>query len=254
MSFTARSIYRELLDVQWENGRLTSVERLLNIIGVSAEQWSEFAPYLDELFPNGVNPKMDELRNDAISRQEQKRIAGEKSAEKRRSQIQNNQQQSNSSTSVERALNECSTKHKNKHLVSSNEDIKGKAKSFGSDQAIEVAKSAGIEDHVLLSAMEEFVLHRREIKHPLTERAWSKIVEKLKSVSVNVAIESINRSISSGWRDVFPEVAIKGAERPSPARIKAGAINWLNEREERQRGQMRQAEDEMRILGVVADE
>jgi len=83
MSFTARSIYRELLDIQWENGCLTDVERLLNVMGVTVEQWNEFAPFLDELFPNGVNNRLNLLREKAFQSQEKKAAAGRASAQKR---------------------------------------------------------------------------------------------------------------------------------------------------------------------------
>ena len=83
MSFTARSIYRELLDIQWENGCLTDVQRLLNVMGVTAEQWNEFAPFIDELFPNGVNNRLNLLREKAFQSQEKKAAAGRASAQKR---------------------------------------------------------------------------------------------------------------------------------------------------------------------------
>lgn len=83
MSFVARAIYRELLDLQWENGCLTDVQRLINVLGVTSEQWAEFAPYLDQLFPGGVNPKLQELRLEAVESLEKKARAGKASAQAR---------------------------------------------------------------------------------------------------------------------------------------------------------------------------
>lgn len=232
MSFTARAIYRECLDIQWEHGRLTSVERLLNIIGITVEQWAEFAPYMDELFPNGVNAKMDQLRNDAFNRQNQKKIAGEKSAEARRNQVQNEQPINTRSTPVEHTFNTSATKHKH-NVISSKEDIKcsAKRKSFSPSDAVADATNAGILDQALLSAIEEFVQHRQEIKHPLTPRAWQKIVGKLVGVAPDVAVEAISRSIASGWRDVFPEAVTKQQrrEKQMAPKMKAGAMHWFNE-------------------------
>lgn len=237
MSFTARAIYRELLDIQWEHGCLTSVERLLNIIGISVEQWSEFAPYVDELFPNGVNPKMDQLRNDAFNRQEQKRIAGEISAQKRRGQVQNEQPINTRSTPVEHTFNTSATKHKH-NVISSKEDIKSSAKrkSFSPSDAVADATNAGILDQALLSAIEEFVQHRQEIKHPLTARAWQKIVGKLVDVAPDVAVEAINKSIASGYRDVFPNAVAKQKklDGQTAPKIKAGAMQWFNEYQQEQ--------------------
>jgi len=124
MSFTARAIYRELLDIQWENGCLTPVERLLNIMGTSVEQWSEFAPYLDELFPNGRNPKLDELRNQAIYESEIKSKAGKASAESRAAAGSNS---NGSSTGVEQVLNTRSTKQKQKQKQNIDIDNSGNA-------------------------------------------------------------------------------------------------------------------------------
>lgn len=237
MSFTARAIYRECLDIQWEHGRLTSVERLLNIIGITVEQWAEFAPYMEELFPNGVNAKMDQLRNDAFNRQNQKKIAGEKSAQARRNQVQNEQPINTRSTDVEQTFNTSATKHKHKHnVISSNEDIKcsAKRKSFSPSDAVADATSAGILDQALLSAIEEFVQHRQEIKHPLTPRAWQKIVGKLVDVAPDVAIEAINKSIASGWRDVFPDAVTKQKRRDAKQPVIKGAMNWFLEEQQRQ--------------------
>lgn len=87
MNLVSRGIYRELLDIQWEAGILPPAERLLNIIGATASQWKEFAPYLEELFPDGVNPKMDALRQQAIVNREKQAEAGRKSAEARRTKV-----------------------------------------------------------------------------------------------------------------------------------------------------------------------
>lgn len=233
MSFTARAIYRELLDIQWEHGCLTSVERLLNIIGISVEQWAEFAPYLDELFPNGVNPKMDELRNDAFNRQNQKKIAGEISAQKRRGQVQNEQPINTRSTPVEQTLNNCATKHKHKLLLSKDNNSVGK--QMGNDY-VQMAKEMGVADQMLLDAICEFVAHRKEIKHPLTARGAKAIINKLMAVSPDVAVEAINKSIASGYRDVFPNAVAKQKQRDGQTapKIKAGAMQWFNEYQQEQ--------------------
>jgi hypothetical protein len=233
MSFTARAIYRELLDIQWEHGCLTSVERLLNIIGISVEQWAEFAPYVDELFPNGVNPKMDELRNDAFNRQNQKKIAGEISAQKRRGQVQNEQPINTRSTPVEQTLNNCATKHKHKLLSSKDDNSVGK--QMGND-CVQMAKEMGVADQVLLDAIGEFVAHRKEIKHPLTPRGAKAIINKLMAVPPDVAVEAINKSIASGYRDVFPNAITKQKKRDGQTapKIKAGAMQWFNEYQQEQ--------------------
>ena len=83
MSPIARSIYRDLLDIQWEHGQLLPKPRLLRALGWSESEWQEFEPYLDECFPNGINPKMDEIRQQAIEDRERQAEKGRKSAEAR---------------------------------------------------------------------------------------------------------------------------------------------------------------------------
>jgi hypothetical protein len=83
MSPIARSIYRDLLDIQWEHGQLLPKPRLLRALGWSESEWEEFEPYLQECFPNGINPKMDEIRQQAIEDRERQAEKGRKSAEAR---------------------------------------------------------------------------------------------------------------------------------------------------------------------------
>jgi len=78
MSFTARAIYRELLDIQWESKCLPNAKRLLGALGITEEQWAEFAPYMGELFPNGENPRLAQLREDAIERSQKRAESGSK--------------------------------------------------------------------------------------------------------------------------------------------------------------------------------
>ena len=199
MTFTARAIYRELLDLQWENGCLTDVQRLLNIMGITAEQYSEFAPFMEELFPNGVNKRLNELREKAILEQELKREAGRKSAEARRlkdtSQVQTRRkrkQEPNSSlTDAEQMLNECSTKHKHKH------------KHKHSVLITEYIEELSYSDEVK-SLLISFLDHRADLKKPLSLEALKLNLKKVSSCSEEEIKQSIEESISSGWQGLFP--------------------------------------------------
>lgn len=179
MSFVARAIYRELLDIQFENERLTSVERLLNVIGATAEQWSEFEPYFEELFPNGQNPRMKIIRDQALNDIEKKQFAGKMSAEKRASQVQSKQAVNKRSTPAQRVLNK--TEKETENIIDIN---------INNSNAVQIA-------------WREFVAHRREIKHPLTMRSATAIVKKFAGHSDQIIIDAIERSIINGWRDVF---------------------------------------------------
>jgi hypothetical protein len=68
MSITARGVYRELLDLQWEDGGvpLTDPEARA-IINATIKEWEQFSPYFSECFPNGKNSKLAEQRDAAIA-------------------------------------------------------------------------------------------------------------------------------------------------------------------------------------------
>lgn len=232
MSPIARSIYRDLLDVQFEHGCLPPKERFMRALGWSETDWQEFEPYLEECFPNGINPKMDEIRQQAIEDREKQVRAGKKSGEARSSVGKFEPEINTRSTDVQRPFNGCSTDvqqvlnqtETETELKTETETIKVKkdanapSSRKGKVDYHSLAQEAGFEDDMFLKAWGEFAEHRREIKHPMSERAANLILAKLKKFSVEVGVEAINRSISSGWRDVFPEkasqrVGVKG--RPS---------------------------------------
>jgi len=234
MSPIARSIYRDLLDVQFEHGCLPSRERFMRALGWSETDWQEFEPYLEECFPNGINPKMDEIRNQAIEDREKQVRAGKKSGEARSSVGKFEPEINTRSTDVQRTFNGCSTDvqqvlnqteteteteaEKETETIKVKKDANAPSSRKGKVDYHSLAQEAGFEDDMFLKAWSEFVEHRREIKHPMSERAANLILAKLKKFSVEVGVEAINRSISSGRRDVFPEkanqrVGVKG--RPS---------------------------------------
>ncbi len=223
MSPIARSIYRDLLDVQFEHGCLPSRERFMRALGWSETDWQEFEPYLEECFPNGINPKMDEIRNQAIEDREKQVRAGKKSGEARSSVGKFEPEINTRSTDVQRTFNGCSTDvqqvlnqteteteteaEKETETIKVKKDANAPSSRKGKVDYHSLAQEAGFEDDMFLKAWNEFVEHRREIKHPMSERAANLILAKLKKYSVEVGVEAINRSISSGWRDVFPEKA-----------------------------------------------
>lgn len=232
MSPIARSIYRDLLDVQFEHGCLPSRERFMRALGWSETDWQEFEPYLEECFPNGINPKMDEIRQQAIEDREKQIRAGKKSGEARSSVGKFEPEINTRSTDVQRTFNGCSTDvqqvlnqtetetetEAEAETIKVKKDANAPSSRKGKVDFHSLAQEAGFEDDMFLKAWNEFVEHRREIKHPMSERAANLILGKLKKFSVEVGVEAINRSISSGWRDVFPEkatqrVGVKG--RPS---------------------------------------
>ena len=118
MPFTARAIYRELLDIQWESGCLPDAKRLLSVIGANVEQWNEFAPYIDELFPNGRNPKLETMRNEAVLRSQKNKVSGsiggqsKRTTSKPRANAKRTLSQTETETETETSIKEKNTKRK----------------------------------------------------------------------------------------------------------------------------------------------
>jgi hypothetical protein len=183
MSFNARAIYRELLDIQWENGCLTRVEQMLNIIGASDQQWQEFAPYLDELFPNGVNPKLDLMRKEAVSFKESRSRAGSKSA--RVKQVKNKR-----STRVQQVINQTETETETEIVDKS---------TVENDIPEQFITTKGQE------SWREFVAFRKEINKPLTATATKLITNKLQGFSEEEMIVALETAIEKRWVTVYPK-------------------------------------------------
>ena len=282
MSITAQGMYRCLLDLQWEDGFVpVDYAEACFIIRANEQEAESFRPFFEKCFPNGINRRMAEIRQQAIDDREQQIRAGKKSAEARmksgKAEPESNsgsmavQPDANSGstavqiqwvnhapqtillgsksndlpTDVQRPFNECSTPvqrpfndrsndlpTENQHPFNETEteteaeketetirvkkDANAPSSRKGKVDYHSLAQEAGFEDDMFLKAWSEFAEHRREIKHPMSERAANLILAKLKKFSVEVGVEAINRSISSGWRDVFPEKA--GQDKPGKRR------------------------------------
>ena len=234
MSMTAQGIYRALLDLQWESGILPSYEKCCFIYRMTEAEADSFREFFDVCFPNGRNPKLHAIREQAIEDRNKQIQKGKASGEARskvgkfepetNSGSTGNEQRFNSgSTTVQPELNQTETEtetetEKETETIRVKKDANAPSSRKGKVDYHSLAQEAGFEDDMFLKAWNEFVEHRREIKHPMSERAANLILSKLKKFSVEIGVEAINRSISSGWRDVFPEkatqrVGVKG--RPS---------------------------------------
>lgn len=233
MSFTARAIYRELLDIQWENGCLTDVERLLNILAISREQWAEFAPYLDELFPDGHNIRLDQLRAEAIERQKAKQNAGQKSAESRRNQVQkpkkskrNEHVLNKCSTGVQQVLNSSSTDAQPNTNTNINTDIHLTLdKSSVETREIWIIPECLREDRFLAS-WSAFVRHRKDMKKPISTVGGKALLHKLSRHDAELAADALDESLANGWQGVFPE-KVERSERPGRTRSGANEKNSM---------------------------
>jgi hypothetical protein len=199
MSFTARSIYRELLDIQWENGCLTDVQRLLNVMGITVEQWNEFAPFLDELFPNGVNNRLNSLREKAFQNQQNKSKAGQVSAQKR---LESN----SSSTPVQQTFNETETTTETTTETNKKKrDSSGEKKPPAWAEFAEVELPSSLNSDIGRQTWRDFCKHRAEKRAKLTSTQVAGLLKELSGYPSSVAVGSLRQTINKGWQGVFPE-------------------------------------------------
>lgn len=88
-------------------------------------------------------------------------------------------------------------------LVEDSEDKKMKNKGKNMHAIVE---EFGSGDSDLIGTLYDFIDMRKMIKKPLTERALTMIINKLKKLSDNrqVWIDILNQSILHNWQDVYP--------------------------------------------------
>ena len=171
MSFTARAIYRELLDIQWESERLPNAKQLLSILQITLEQWNEFAEHLDVLFPNGQNERLKSLRDEAVERSAKAAKSGSKGGKCKRTPSKRlptaKQTSSQTETETETNIVDKSTKWN---------DVWG-----------------------------AFVEHRNAMRKKMTPRAVDLILKKLEPYNESQQIAFLEESIEKGWQTVFPK-------------------------------------------------
>ena len=84
LTMTGQGVYRALLDLQWEDGSVPAdYSEAILILRLSMEEAESFEHFYAQCFPNGKNPKLNALREQAILDREQQIRAGKKSAEAR---------------------------------------------------------------------------------------------------------------------------------------------------------------------------
>jgi uncharacterized protein YdaU (DUF1376 family) len=183
MSLTARGIYRELLDIQWESERLPNAKRLLSVLQATDKQWEEFAPFLDELFPNGQNIRLKEMRDLAIAKSRKARESGSKGGLQKRTP---SKRLPNAKRTPSQTETETQTKKVDKSTLSNN--IPEQFKTTKGQES-----------------WREFVAFRKEINKPLTDTATKLITNKLQGFSEEEMIVALETAIEKRWVTVYPK-------------------------------------------------
>jgi hypothetical protein len=226
MSLTAQGVYRALLDVQWEDGAVPAdYDEACLIIRANQQEADSFRPFFQKCFPDGLNAKLDEQRAQSILHILEQKRRGKAGAEKKarlKDEADAEPPLSHRLTTAEPPLSPTTTttttttETETETIKVKKKDANAPSSRKGKVDYHSLAQEAGFEDDMFLKAWSEFAEHRREIKHPMSERAANLILAKLKKYSVEVGVEAINRSISRGWRDVFPEKANIQSRKSQP--------------------------------------
>lgn len=90
MSYTSQGIYRALLDLQWEIGVPLSYPEATLVLRLSDFEKSEFEPFFDVCFPDGINTKLMTQRDKqarALKVQSEAGKVGGKTSGKGRSKV-----------------------------------------------------------------------------------------------------------------------------------------------------------------------
>jgi len=99
-----------------------------------------------------------------------------------------------------------------------NKDIKKKLnKKISLDSINELLPQEWQDHKPLQELLSEFILHREQLKRPLTPVAIKRLTNKLTQYSIPTVIEALKKSIESGWTGVFPE-SIKTTEEDKPTK------------------------------------
>jgi uncharacterized protein YdaU (DUF1376 family) len=183
MSLTARGIYRELLDIQWESERLPDAKRLLSVLQATDKQWEEFAPFLDELFPNGQNIRLKEMRDLAVEKSRKARESGSKGGRKKRTL---SKRKANAKQTLSQTETETQTKNVDKSTL-----VNDIPEQFMTTKGQE--------------SWREFVAFRKEINKPLTATATKLITNKLQGFSEEEMIVALETAIEKRWVTVYPK-------------------------------------------------
>ena len=152
---------------------------------------------------------LDEQLEGIEEKRKQASEAGKRSAEARKRRTESNDR----STTVKQPFNEPSTK--SNRVEKSRED-----------------KEQHFEDSSLNDAFDDFKLHRKQLKKPMTEKAIELAVKKLQKVNEKVAIEMIQQSIENGWSGLF-EVKEQAKKKTTSEHEKNDgfwSVNWKGER------------------------
>lgn len=185
MSYTAQGIYRALLDLQWEIGVPLTYPEATLVLRLSEFEKSEFEPFFNVCFPDGINTKLMEQRDKQTKALKAQIDAGKKGG---------------------------ATSGRGRSKVSQGSP-KGTPNKQKQKQKQNIVDKSTIENDIpeLFSTPKgkeswmEFVAFRKEINKPLTDTATKLITNKLQCFSEEEMIVALETAIEKQWVTVYPK-------------------------------------------------
>ena len=102
------------------------------------------------------------------------------------------------------------------NTLSTNREIKKKLnKKISLDSINELLPQEWQTHKPLQELLNEFTLHREQLKRPLTPVAIKRLTNKLTQYSIPTVTEALKKSIESGWTGVFPESIKPEEDKPT---------------------------------------
>jgi uncharacterized protein YdaU (DUF1376 family) len=218
MSVTAKGIYRELLDLQWEDSGVPLTEDDARaIIHATEEEWAHFSPYFSQCFPDGKNEKLAELRESAVAARNKQiesgtkggNIAGKGRAKDKprvpKAKLRGTPNQTETETETE-------TVKLNTPKSPEGDTDYAKQNPFDGWKNLE-----GFKD--LKEAWAKYQVHRKELKvKAYTETGLRQLVSRIENVSppgkcCRVLVAAIERTLLGSWSGIPDGVIVAEAQK-----------------------------------------
>jgi hypothetical protein len=173
MSYTSQGIYRALLDLQWETGLPLTYPEATLVLRLSEFEKSEFEPFFDVCFPDGINAKLHEQRDkqtSALKAQSEGGKVGGQTAGRGRPK-----------------------------------SPKGKGRGTPNKQKQKQKQNIVDKSTKWNDVWDAFVQHRIAMRKKMTPRAEELVLKKLEPYNEDQQIALLEESIEKGWQTVFPK-------------------------------------------------
>ena len=195
MSYTSQGIYRALLDLQWEIGVPLTYPEATLVLRLSENEQSEFQPFFDVCFPDGINAKLMEQRDKqarAIKAQSEAGKVGGKTSGKGRSKVAKRSVRGTSNQTETETETETKNKTGKKGLATWHE--------FAEMELPPSLNSVAGRD-----AWNKFCKHRSEKGAKLTSTNADALLKKLGRYPAMVAVGCLLQTVENGWQGIFPD-------------------------------------------------